>query len=210
VGTQQPLESATLRMEVDALREEISRISEPMMRHLKNPLPRVTPDGGSLQDEIREAFMVPGWQPFRIGGCRIDVPTAVADAAAWRAHVRERCLDLDVDLQEQVFAGLDELRNQKSNTFDQVATLLSLAPTPDVIHYQFDWWRLHCPKLAAQEFERVVAVIKEALADRDSLIAGLFLAFNFRMLLVSTINCRVNDSRYYEVGAPSPFVYMMV
>lgn len=200
-----------LQKSISRLQEEVQRVCEPLLQNLKSPgLSAALDNGEAAELEIRRALLVPGWQPFNIGRNRLPLPIASAiDSRAWRAYVNTRCPDMTPEICSRLISRLDELHRNGNVVFEDVAELLSLAPAPDVLHYQTDWYREHCPNIAQEEAGRMMNVLEEALADNESAVAALFIAFNFRMFVVSSISARINGSRYYEKSSPSPFVYMM-
>lgn len=200
-----------LQASVSRLQEEVKRVCEPLLQNLKSPgLSAALDNGEAAELEIRRALLVPGWQPFNIGRNRLPLPISSAiDSRAWRAYVNTRCPDMTPEICSRLLSRLDELHRNRNIVFEDIAELLSLAPAPDVLHYQTDWYREHCPNIAQEEAGRMMNALEEALADSESAVAAIFIAFNFRMFVVSAISARINGSRYYEKSSPSPFVYMM-
>jgi len=198
----------------DPLREqyigELQRTTEMLLPYLKDPLPYVVAaPGGSLQDLVRGSLVLPAWQPFAVGGARRDVPDGSAGPYAWNRFVVSHCPDLGSARWAKIQACLATLHTSNPDLFENIRELLSLAPTPDVDGYQYDWWTGRAPTISEQMRSTLLALIDESLATPEALFAGVFLAINFRMLLVSMVNCEVNDPRFYQQFAPSPFVYMM-
>lgn len=201
-------ENQQYRNQIDVLRQEICRASEPMLPYLKNPLPRVYQGvGGSLQDQIRGAWLVPGWQPFVVGESQL-LPDKNAHINEFIDYVAVRLPDFSLLQRQKIVDKMLSLREKKE--YDSISKLLSLAPTLDVGGYQFDWWSLHSPKIFQSEFNKFMKLIDDALENNEATLSVLFMAFNFRIFLVSSVNCRINGRHFYEEAATSPFVYMMV
>ncbi len=201
-------ENQRYRGMIDTYQAEAQRTSESLLPHMKNPLPQITQGpGGSLQDKIRGTLLVPGWQPFQVGGILKPLPNATASDEEFASYVAARLPDFTDQQRQKILSKLLTLRHID---YKGLSKILELAPTPDVDGYQFDWWTLHAPTVVSEEREKLMDLLDDALKGNEATIAVLFMAFNFRIFLISSVNCRVNDPRFFQEILPSPFVYMMV
>lgn len=190
-------------------KEEIQRISEPLLKNIKRPFIMIE-DGLDLEGELRLLLQVPGPQHFMIGSCQMPLPTHGTDIRLLESYLLKRCPNLHQGIRGSLLKCLTQLFLKNEAEWINAARLLSLAPTDDIVYSQYDWYRLHCPIGILEEENQMGCLIEESLEDGALALTSLFLAFNFRMFIVSMVSHRINGDRYGQAKTHSPFTYMMV